>query len=324
MLDWNESTSKIPDFLKKSMIEFVNRGEFNLYGDVDCMNLRKSLCKTFDIAETCVTFFNGSDSALNICFESILDDGDEVLTIEPEYSQVKTFIHMKGGVKKDFLLNSIKKPTVKELNSFLKGKKVFYFSNPNNPIGFYFEIDEIENMLISNPSTMFFVDEAYYEFCDSSAIVLLSKYSNLIIFRTFSKAFGLAGIRLGYIVSNSENIKIINKIRNGKEVSSFAQVAASNALLNYVQIKDRIDELINVRDWFYKKLTQLPRFEVFKSSANFILIRHQNSIEIISDLYKNKVLVRDRSSMHLLENCFRITVGTKEEMERVLKILMNY
>lgn len=324
VLDWNESTTRIPDFLKESLNHFIYRGELNLYGDVDCTDLKNNISKTLHIDESCITFFNGSDSALNICFESILDEGDSVLTIEPEYSQVSTFIHMKGAVKNNFLLNSVEKPPIEELNETIKGNKIFYFSNPNNPIGFYFDKDEIESMLVSNPNSMFFVDEAYYEFCGSSAIDLISRYSNLIIFRTFSKAFGLAGIRLGYIVSNAHNISIINKIRNGKEVSSIAQITASSILNHYDQVKIRINELIEVREWFYNQLKSMPNFTVFPSFANFLLVRHNNCQEIISNLKRNKVLIRDRSSMHQLNNSFRITIGTKVEMEKVVELLKQF
>jgi histidinol-phosphate aminotransferase len=323
-LDWNESTNKIDNYIKDSLIDFVKKGDLNLYGDIECTDLNNKLAEVIGVEQTCMTFFNGSDSALNICFEALLDDGDKVLTIEPEYSQVSTFIHMKGGVKCSYLLKTIEKPQILDINDSIKGTKIFYFSNPNNPIGFYFDKNEIENLLISNQNTMFFIDEAYYEFCGSSAIDLISKYSNLIIFRTFSKAFGLAGIRLGYIISNSRNVSVINKIRNGKEVSSIAQIAATAALIHYDQIQNRIAELVEVRDWFFYQLNELPNYIVFPSSANFLLVRHVKSLEIISALRLNKILVRDRSTMHLLENCFRITIGTKTEMQRVFEILKQF
>jgi histidinol-phosphate aminotransferase len=324
VLDWNESTNKIDNYIKDSLIDFVKKGELNLYGDIECTELKKKLAEVIGVEHTCLTFFNGSDSALNICFEALLDNGDKVLTIEPEYSQVNTFIHMKGGVKSSYLLSKIGKPLISDINDSLKGTKIFYFSNPNNPIGFYFDKNEIENMLISNQNTMFFVDEAYYEFCGSSAIDLISKYSNLIIFRTFSKAFGLAGIRLGYIISNSRNVSVINKIRNGKEVSSIAQITATTALMHYDQIQNRIAELVEVRDWFYNKLKELPNYLVFPSSANFLLVKHRDFKIIILELMDNNILVRDRSSMNCLEDCFRITIGSKIEMMRVLEILKKY
>jgi histidinol-phosphate aminotransferase len=324
VLDWNESTNKIDNYIKDSLIDFVKKGELNLYGDIECTDLKKKLAEVIGVEQTCMTFFNGSDSALNICFEALLDEGDKVLTIEPEYSQVSTFIQMKGGVKSSYLLRTIEKPLIPDINNSIKGTKIFYFSNPNNPIGFYFDKNEIENMLISNQNTMFFVDEAYCEFCGSSAIDLISKYSNLIVFRTFSKAFGLAGIRLGYIISNSRNISIINKIRNGKEVSSIAQIAATAALNHYDQIQNRIAELVEVRDWFFNKLKELPNYLVFPSSANFLLVKHKDSERIISALNDNKILVRDRSSMHSLKDCFRITIGSRNEMIRVLDILKRY
>lgn len=324
VLDWNESTNKIDNYIKDSLIEFVKKGELNLYGDIECTVLKKKLGEVIGIEETSLTFFNGSDSALNICFEALLDEGDKVLTIEPEYSQVSTFIHMKGGVKRSYLLNTIQKPLISDINSSIIGAKIFYFSNPNNPIGFYFDKNEIEYMLISNQNTMFFVDEAYYEFCGSSASDLVSKYSNLIIFRTFSKAFGLAGIRLGYIISNSSNISVINKIRNGKEVSSIAQIGAVSALKHYNQIQNKIEELVEVRDWFFTQLKKLPNYLVFPSSANFLLLKHKEFKIIIMDLRDNNILVRDRSTMHGLEDCFRITIGSKIEMTRVLEILKKY
>jgi histidinol-phosphate aminotransferase len=321
LLDWNESTYFIDTSVKEKLIDFINDGKLNLYGDVDCNLLKKSLSNILSIDETCITFFNGSDSALNVCFESILEVGDEVLTIEPEYSQVDTFIKMKGGIKSSFLLSKIGKPSIDELDLYLKGKKVFYFSNPNNPIGFCFSEMEIEKLLISNPLVMFFVDEAYFEFCDSSVFNLISKYSNLIIFRTFSKAFGLAGIRLGYVISNQNNISMINKVRNGKEVNTLAQLAALNVLKHYEVVEERIKEVILTRDWFSNEVSKLSGFVVFPSSANFLLISHEGCSFIISALRDCRILVRDRSSMHLLTNCFRITIGKRLEMERVLQVL---
>ncbi|MCA6478646.1 MAG: histidinol-phosphate aminotransferase family protein [Chitinophagaceae bacterium] len=324
VLDWNESTIRIEDYLKIKLEKFINKGDLNFYGDVDCTDLKRNLHNALGISESFVTFFNGSDSALNICFETLLEPGDKVLTIEPEYSQVSTFIHMKGGIKSSFLLTSIDKPSIDDLNRSLNGIKVFYFSNPNNPIGFYFTIDEIESMLVSNPTVMFLVDEAYFEFSNSSAVDLIPKYSNLIIFRTFSKAFGLAGIRLGYIISTNHNISMINKVRNGKEVNSVAQFCASVLLQNFETIKLRIQELLNTRDWFFNQVRVLPNFEVFPSKTNFLLLKHNLCKEIILVLRQNKILVRDRSSMHLLENCFRISIGTKVEMERVLQVLKQF
>ena len=321
ILDWNESTYRIDKPLKDGLIDFINKGELNLYGDVDSELLRKKLRDTLNIDEFSVSFFNGSDSALNICFESILETGDEVLTIEPEYSQVDTFIKMKGGVKKSYLLKSVNKPSIDDLNVALKDKKIFYFSNPNNPIGFLFSSDEIEELLFMNPSVMFFVDEAYYEFSGSNVIDLISRHSNLIIFRTFSKALGLAGIRLGYVVSAKDNISMINKVRNGKEVSTIAHLAAITALDNYSLLEDRTKEVISTRSWFVDELSKLVNFEFYPSAANFVLVRHNNCEEIISKLRDSKILVRDRSSMHLLKNCFRITIGKKSEMERVLAVL---
>ena len=107
-------------------------------------------------------------------------------------------------------------------------------------------------------------------------------------------------------------------------MNSLAQFCASIVLQNYHFITHRIEELINTRDWFLHQVKELPGYEVFPSTTNFLLLRHVHSKEIIFALRNNKILVRDRSSMHLLENCFRITIGTKTEMERVFKVLKQF
>jgi histidinol-phosphate aminotransferase len=117
---------------------------------------------------------------------------------------------------------------------------------------------------------------------------------------------------------------MINKVRNGKEVSTIAQLSALNALKQYNVVEQRINEIIHTRDWFLKEVSKLSGYDVFPSSANFLLIRHENYSKIISELRKFKILVRDRSTMHLLKNCFRITIGKKYEMERVLKVLKQF
>lgn len=324
ILDWNESSFKLDEILKKKLIDEIQNGTLNLYSDIESSDLILALAEFNKVGKQNLLVFNGSDSALNTSFECIIENSDNVLLIDPDYSQVHTFIHMKSGKINFFKLDQIEKPSTEKLSAAIKGNKVFYFSNPNNPIGFNFSKEDVEYLVKDNPQTMFFIDEAYSDFSKTSVISLIENYSNIIIFKTFSKAFGVAGLRLGYAISQSENINLLSKVRNGKEINTLAQVSGTFLINNYEMIQKRVDEIINVRDFFYNEVNNLNLFKVFPSEANYLLIKHPEHLEIIKDLKNNKILVRDRSSMHLLSNCFRVTIGQIDEMKKILEILKKY
>jgi histidinol-phosphate aminotransferase len=148
------------------------------------------------------------------------------------------------------------------------------------------------------------------------------KYHNIIITRTFSKAFSLASIRLGYICADKILINEINKIRNTKEVNSFAQILGLTALNNINYINDRVNLTIENREKF-KTILKENKINFIDSDANFILIKVKNSQLIINELYKENILVRDRGMFFGLENTIRITIGDWDDMEKIIKILLN-
>ena len=324
LLDWNESTLSTPKHVQNVLIDVIQNGFLNYYPDTHSKEGLKTLSNYLKIEPSKISIFNGSDSALNIAFECILNENDIVSIYGPEYSQIDTFIEMKGAKINVIKCTNIFEFDIDLINSSIKDSKIFYFSNPNNPTGRFVNINILNQLVSNNPNTFFFIDEAYIDFASENSISLTENYDNVIIFRTFSKAFGLASLRIGYVISTENNITYLNKVRNGKEVNLLAQKAMCEILKDDKEIKSHIESIKHVRNWFLLEINKLDGFLAYESHSNFILIKHSNHSEIINFLFDNKILVRDRSSLNGLNNCFRITIGNEIEMRKVLDIINKW
>jgi histidinol-phosphate aminotransferase len=198
---------------------------------------------------------------------------------------------------------------------------VVYLVNPNNPTGKLIGVDVIEHLITSCPDTLFVVDEAYYEFAKQSCCHLVISHKNLIVTRTFSKAFGLAAVRLGYVMAHPDLLFHLRKIRNGKTVNALAQLCGI-AVLNDIDYLDaRIDEMNDSKRFFIDNLPS--EYTAIESHANFVLVKTPNSEEVLKKMKENKILIRDRSSFTNLDDCVRITIGSKKQIIRVLDVLSN-
>jgi len=214
--------------------------------------------------------------------------------------------------------NILKKPEY-DLSE-IERADVVYISNPNNPTGFALEPSAIEELVSREPSRLFIIDEAYYEFYGKSCCYLTQQFDNIIVTRTFSKAFSLASVRLGYICTNKRNIKIINKIKNKKEVNSFAQALGYCVLENLQLFEQRIEMVKRTRRRFVNQLRK-DKIEHLESSSNFVLIRLNNHKLALDELIKSNFLVRDRSSIKGLEGCIRVSIDTESNMNKISEIL---
>lgn len=320
-LDWNETTYELPVSVKEKLKDAIDRGLGVSYPDGDRDDVHAALHQFTGVPAQNILVFNGSDSALKDCIECLLDPGDEISIVEPEYSQINTYIQMAAGK-----LDRIKFPnpfelTIEDLSSCLKDKKTLYLSNPSNPTGRYLSKSDIKKLL--DTGICLLLDEAYVEFAPESCADLVQSYRNLFVFRTFSKAFGLAGLRLGYVLSHTENIEILRKNRNSKEINAFAQIAVVEALSDLDIYKNRIKEIIAVREQFITAINSFKQeVQAFKSMANFVLIKTSKLTELLRFLEENKILIRDRRGMYFMNECARISIGTPEQMSR-LTILMH-
>ena len=318
-LDWNECNLPFDyDYLLKlrRSVFNVNLSEYPNISNDQLFNRLEEYC---GVSKNNIQIFNGSDSALHYIFATFLNPETRVLMYYPNYSQVESYIQLYSN---NLNYSYINNPFGDHTYNFddIINNDVIYITNPNNPTGRIIEPVIIKNLLETYPNKLFIIDEAYYEFSNKSCVNLINEFDNIIITRTFSKAFSLASIRLGYICSNEKNIIQINKIRNTKEVNTFAQTLGITALENINYIKDRVDIINKNKKLFINELKKL-NIEFIESMSNFILIRVNDSSFLINKLMKKNILVRDRSSFIGLENCIRITIGEMEDMMTIINTI---
>ncbi len=236
-LDWNESTCLNPALHQVMIKLFTESENIYWYPDVNCAQLTAAITEHLSLTPPEILVFAGSDEALEAVCSAYLQAGDCVATVNPSYDNFRVYVERLGAVIKpvyfessfQFDLNSF----LQQANLFEAEPKLIYLVSPNNPIGYKVKAEDIEVLLEQFPDTIVVVDEAYVEFAGDSCCQLIQEYPNLIVVRSFSKAFGLAGLRIGYTASDMRNHAHLAKVRNGKNITMFAQRAAKYLLENF-------------------------------------------------------------------------------------------
>ena len=313
--DWNESefppTNKVFEVMKSFY-------RYERYPDITAKLLKSKLSDYVYLPVDFIEVYNGSDDALKDIITVFVDRETHVLSYQPSYTQVNTFITTNT---ENYMKVNIKNPLGEHEYDFdyCKVANVVYLVNPNNPTGKLLAVDEIEKLLKTYPDTLFIVDEAYYEFAKQSSCHLVVSHKNLIVTRTFSKAFGLASVRLGYCMGHPDTLSHLRKIRNGKAVNSLAQLCGIAALDDLDYLDSRIDEMNDAKKFFVDNLPH--EYYAVDSQTNFVLLKTPDSKKLLNKMKDNKILIRDRSSFDNLENCVRITIGSKKQIIRVLDVI---
>ena len=315
--DWNESefppTNKVFEVMKSFY-------RYERYPDITATQLKNKLSEYVSLPVDFIEVYNGSDDALKDIITVFVDKDTKVLSYQPSYTQVNTFITTNT---ENYMKVNIKDPLGKHEYDFdyCRINEVVYLVNPNNPTGKLLPVEEIEKLVKTYPNTLFIVDEAYYEFAKQSCSHLVVSHKNLIVTRTFSKAFGLASVRLGYCMGHPDTLSHIRKIRNGKAVNTLGQLCGIAALNDLDYLQSRIDEMNDAKKFF---IDNLPNYyNALDSDANFVLVKTPNSKKLLEKMKENKILIRDRSAFENLENCVRITIGSKKQIIRVLDVMTN-
>ena len=313
--DWNESefppTNKVFEVMKSFY-------RYERYPDITAKLLKSKLSEYVSLPVDFIEVYNGSDDALKDIITVFVDKETHVLSYQPSYTQVNTFITTNT---ENYMKVNIKNPLGEHEYDFdyCKVANVVYLVNPNNPTGKLLAVDEIEKLLKTYPDTLFIVDEAYYEFAKQSCSHLVISHKNLIVTRTFSKAFGLASVRLGYCMGHPDTLSHLRKIRNGKAVNALAQLCGVAALDDLDYLDSRIDEMNDAKKFFVDNLPH--EYYAVDSQTNFVLLKTPDSKKLLNKMKDNKILIRDRSSFDNLENCVRITIGSKKQIIRVLDVI---
>ena len=315
--DWNESEFPPSNKVFEVMKSFYR---YERYPDITAKELKIKLSGYVGLPTQFIEVYNGSDDALKDIITVFVDKDTRVLSYQPSYTQVNTFITTNTD---KYIKANILDPLGEHVYNFnlCAGVDVVYLVNPNNPTGKLLEVDKIEELVKTYPDVLFIVDEAYYEFAKTSCCHLVVSHKNLIVTRTFSKAFGLASVRLGYCMGHPDTLEHLKKIRNGKAVNTLAQLCGIAALDDLDYLNSRIREMNDAKKFFIDNLPH--QYNAVDSQTNFILLKTPDSEKLLNRMKDNKILIRDRSSFDNLQNCVRITIGSKKQIIRVLDVI-NY
>jgi len=325
-LDWNESTLENPVTIRDALKLSIDKTNFlNWYPPVEKNNIKRMLETYINVSARNIELFPGSDSAIDFICKVFLNDNDVVGLVEPTYDQARLTFQIHGAQIKRYKFNDVLNPTCDELMGKIKGsEKLVYLSSPNNPVGNVWAVDDIRRLLMKYPTVLFVVDEAYMDFCQKeSAVSLITEFNNIIVTRTFSKALGLASMRLGYTVHPHEYNEIFSKVINVKDINSLSLIAASTLLSDLKFLKSQIEKINEGREYLAEKLQELGYF-VVNGQANFILLRVENPALLIAHLASNRIYVRDRSKYPGLDGFVRITAGSVEQMTRLVEVINCY
>ncbi|WP_035696166.1 histidinol-phosphate transaminase [Christiangramia portivictoriae] len=294
----------------------------NRYPDPQQMLLKSKISEIKGVPEKQMLLGNGSDEVLDLIFRAFCEPGkDNVISLPPTYGMYKVLSGINNIENREVLLTSEFEPDVDAILEALDANtKLLFLCSPNNPSGNSFNAETIKKLLRSF-NGLVVIDEAYIDFSDDAGwSQSLDLYPNLLITQTFSKAFGMAGIRLGMLFASAEIIKILNRIKPPYNVNELTQQKALEGLQNYLKIKQQVIDIKRERDALSKQLLQLKYVaKIFPSDANFLLIKVDDADQRYMELIGKGIVVRNRSKQPLCENCLRITVGTASENQNLLK-----
>lgn len=294
----------------------------NRYPDPQQILLKSKISEIKQVSEKQMLLGNGSDEVLDLIFRAFCEPGtDNVISLPPTYGMYKVLSEINNVENREVLLTSEFEPDVEAiLKAVDANTKLLFLCSPNNPSGNSFNAELVKKLLESF-NGLVVIDEAYIDFSDIAGwSQSLDTYPNLIITQTFSKAFGMAGIRLGMLFASEKIIKILNRIKPPYNVNELTQQRALRGLQNYSEIKKQVIDIKNERERLSKALVQLKYVsKIYPSDANFLLIKVDDADQKYMELIGKGIVVRNRSKQPLCENCLRITVGTALENQNLLK-----
>lgn len=301
-------------------------GPYNRYPDPLQWKLKEKMSEIKHIDPSKIFFGNGSDEPIDLVIRIFCEPGvDNIVAIEPTYGMYKVCADINNVdylpvlLNEDYSLNA-----EKLLASVDSNTKLIFLCSPNNPTANLLNKKEVEKILNTFEGIVI-IDEAYIDFApDESWLPALDRHPNLIIFQTLSKAWGMAAIRLGMAFASPEIINYFNKVKYPYNINALTQEYVSKELNKESDKNDWVSMLLEQRSILEKKLQDIPFVEkIYHSDANFILVKVKNAIQTYNDLVNKGIIVRNRNSISLCKDCLRITVGTKEENQKLIEELIS-
>jgi len=287
------------------------------YPDAASRAGREAAAELYGYPVEWVIMANGSDELLNNLIRACAGEGEEIAYLHPSYSYYATLAAVQGAQIKTFAL--LESGEIKDLPQRYTGKLLF-LTNPNAPLGLRWNVEDVA-ALADRCDGLLVVDEAYADFATGNCLELVRQKPNVVVTRTLSKSYSLAGMRLGLAIARPEIIAALDKIRDHYNLDRLAQAAVAAALIDQDYFKHCVERICATRQWFSAELGKLG-YHVIPSSANYLFASpvDRNGKRVYDALYQRKILVRYFSDP-VLAHGLRISIGTREEMEKTLLAL---
>ena len=313
-LNQNENPYDVPAAIKDEIAKFCQKRPFNRYPNFVPDALKEKLSGASGVPAGGIMVGNGSNEMLLVLLLALSRQGGDVILCQPTFTLYRLLVTGIGAIERTVFLKNDLSFDVKKICEAASPypRSLMVLCSPNNPTGCALSESDIRAILKAHTGFLV-LDQAYVEFGGYSAVPLLKSNPNLIITRTFSKAFSGAGLRLGYMLGTPDVVQEISKIKLPYNINFFSEHVAMVLLDNAGLLKPRVQELAARRDSLFAFLKSMPFDAVYPSAANFILMRTKRSNELFSFLKKKSILVRDVSQYPMLENCLRVNVGSNEE-----------
>ncbi|MBC3846252.1 histidinol-phosphate transaminase [Winogradskyella echinorum] len=296
----------------------------NRYPDPQQLSVKAKLSEIKNIANEHILLGNGSDEVLDLIFRVFCEPNkDNIITLPPTYGMYSVLANTNAVGIKEVSLNEDFQPNVDAiLKTADANSKLLFLCSPNNPTANSFDAKKVED-LIRKFEGIVVIDEAYIDFSNQESwLSRLNEFPNLIVTQTLSKAYGMAGIRLGICFASEEIINALNKIKPPYNVNQLTQAKAFERLIKIDDVNKEIEAILNERKRLIEKLNSISFVEqIFPSDANFVLVKVDNATGRYNELVKKGIVVRNRTNQPGCENCLRFTIGTEKENMRLIEIL---
>jgi histidinol-phosphate aminotransferase len=331
MKSYSSARDEFEDFVTAEMI-FLDANEnpfengVNRYPDPQQVSVKSVLANQNGVAINQILLGNGSDEVLDLLFRAFCEPKiDNVITLPPTYGMYGVLANLNAVENREVLLSIDFQPQLELImNAVDANSKMIFLCSPNNPTGNTFSEESVQ-YLLDNFNGLVVIDEAYIDFSDKTSwIQKINTYPNLIITQTLSKAYGLAGIRLGICYASAAIITVLNKIKPPYNVNELTQQRALNRLSIPKQVKEEITSIIAQREQLLKVLNEVSFVStIYPTEANFILIKVDNANKRYDELIAKGIVIRNRTTQPLCENTLRLTIGTEEENQKLIAALKS-
>ena len=331
MKPYSSARDEFEDFETANMV-FLDANEnpfengVNRYPDPQQMKVKRILSKQKNIPTSQILLGNGSDEVLDLIFRAFCEPNvDNIITLPPTYGMYGVLANLNAIENQEVLLSDDFQPRVNEiLEKVNKNTKIIFLCSPNNPTGNSFS-DESVVTLLQNFDGLVVIDEAYIDFSTKQSwINELDEYPNLIITQTLSKAYGLAGIRLGICFASNQVIAVLNKIKPPYNVNELSQQSAVVRLEDELSIKNEVTSILVQKEELLEVLVDINFIQkIYPTEANFILVKVDDAPKRYNQLLEKGIVIRNRTTQPLCENCLRLTIGTESENKKLIEALTS-